>query len=176
MVTYSFSFSHYSCTWWSFVFILSYNNHALSQRSWSWVYIYSFKLNIYHDHIPNKTKLNKKSLKLCADVSVHCHLVSDNVDLGTACGKYYRVCCLSIIDPGKTLAWLDLLLVEYHKKYVPDLIVLFKNSSGDSDIIKSMPSDQWGLPFWILENCPFFFLLRRIASVDDNSTLLWWLA
>jgi len=24
----------------------------------------------------------------------------DNVDLGTACGKYYRVCCLSIIDPG----------------------------------------------------------------------------
>lgn len=27
-------------------------------------------------------------------------LLSDNVDLGTACGKYYRVCCLSIIDPG----------------------------------------------------------------------------
>jgi len=25
----------------------------------------------------------------------------DNVDLGTACGKYFRVCCLSIIDPGK---------------------------------------------------------------------------
>ncbi|KAH0646334.1 hypothetical protein KY289_025514 [Solanum tuberosum] len=38
-------------------------------------------------------------------------LVSDNVDLGTASGKYYRVCCLSIIDPG------------------------------DSDIIKSMPGD-----------------------------------
>ncbi|KAF8395592.1 hypothetical protein HHK36_019542 [Tetracentron sinense] len=35
-----------------------------------------------------------------------------NVDLGTACGKYYRVCCLSIIDPG------------------------------DSDIIKSIPGDQ----------------------------------
>jgi ribosomal protein L30E len=27
----------------------------------------------------------------------------DNVDLGTACGKYFRVCCLSIIDPGKWL-------------------------------------------------------------------------
>lgn len=25
---------------------------------------------------------------------------SDNVDLGTACGKYFRVCCLSVIDPG----------------------------------------------------------------------------
>ncbi|KAI4963343.1 hypothetical protein ZWY2020_014996 [Hordeum vulgare] len=24
----------------------------------------------------------------------------NNVDLGTACGKYYRVCCLSILDPG----------------------------------------------------------------------------
>lgn len=38
-------------------------------------------------------------------VSIH-HLTKpllhniDNVDLGTACGKYYRVCCLSIIDPG----------------------------------------------------------------------------
>lgn len=27
----------------------------------------------------------------------------DNVDLGTACGKYFRVCCLSIIDPGTLL-------------------------------------------------------------------------
>ncbi|MQL69293.1 hypothetical protein Taro_001613 [Colocasia esculenta] len=35
-----------------------------------------------------------------------------NVDLGTACGKYFRVCCLSIIDPG------------------------------DSDIIKSLPGEQ----------------------------------
>ena len=25
----------------------------------------------------------------------------DNVDLGTACGKYFRVSCLSIVDPGK---------------------------------------------------------------------------
>ncbi|KAL6327830.1 hypothetical protein AAG906_026504 [Vitis piasezkii] len=36
----------------------------------------------------------------------------DNVDLGTACGKYFRVSCLSIVDPG------------------------------DSDIIKQMPSDH----------------------------------
>lgn len=28
-------------------------------------------------------------------------IIADNVDLGTACGKYFRVCCLSIIDPGK---------------------------------------------------------------------------
>ncbi|KAL5994893.1 60S ribosomal protein L30 [Asimina triloba] len=51
-----------------------------------------------------------------ADLNIMKKLVlvpySNNVDLGTACGKYYRVCCLSIIDPG------------------------------DSDIIKSMPGEQ----------------------------------
>ncbi|KAG5580557.1 hypothetical protein H5410_051184 [Solanum commersonii] len=30
---------------------------------------------------------------------ISCCCLSDNVDLGTASGKYYRVCCLSIIDP-----------------------------------------------------------------------------
>jgi hypothetical protein len=30
---------------------------------------------------------------------------TDNVDLGTACGKYFRVCCLSIIDPGKIFSF-----------------------------------------------------------------------
>lgn len=30
-----------------------------------------------------------------------CSVFADNVDLGTACGKYFRVCCLSIVDPGK---------------------------------------------------------------------------
>lgn len=28
-------------------------------------------------------------------------MIVDNVDLGTACGKYFRVCCLGIIDPGQ---------------------------------------------------------------------------
>jgi large subunit ribosomal protein L30e len=36
-------------------------------------------------------------------------LFTDNVDLGTSCGRYYRVSCMSITDPG------------------------------DSDIIKAMP-------------------------------------
>lgn len=34
-------------------------------------------------------------------------LCLDNVDLGTACGKYFRVSCLSILDPGiALLLWL----------------------------------------------------------------------
>ncbi|CAL9117248.1 unnamed protein product [Musa textilis] len=48
---------------------------------------------------------------MLAKVGVH-HFSGSNVDLGTACGKYFRVCCLSIIDPG------------------------------DSDIIKSIPGEQ----------------------------------
>merc|ERR1712117_758799 len=39
------------------------------------------------------------------------HYVGNNIELGTACGKYFRVCTLSITDPG------------------------------DSDIIRSMPSE-----------------------------------
>ena len=53
---------------------------------------------------------------MLAKVGVH-HYNGNNVDLGTACGKYFRVSCLSIVDPG------------------------------DSDIIKSLPGDQW---IWFL--------------------------
>ena len=45
---------------------------------------------------------------MLAKTGVH-YYSGDNVDLGTACGKYFRVSTLSIIDPG------------------------------DSDIIRSMP-------------------------------------
>ncbi|XP_019083431.1 PREDICTED: 60S ribosomal protein L30-2 isoform X1 [Camelina sativa] len=48
---------------------------------------------------------------MLAKVGVH-HYNGNNVELGTACGKYFRVSCLSIVDPG------------------------------DSDIIKSIPGDQ----------------------------------
>jgi len=36
---------------------------------------------------------------LCVCVQVE-HYKGDNIALGTACGKYYRVGCLSIQDPG----------------------------------------------------------------------------
>ncbi|KAF4798063.1 60S ribosomal protein L30 [Turdus rufiventris] len=45
---------------------------------------------------------------MLAKTGVH-HYSGNNIELGTACGKYYRVCTLAIIDPG------------------------------DSDIIRSMP-------------------------------------
>ncbi|XP_054797207.1 60S ribosomal protein L30-like [Prosopis cineraria] len=62
----------------------------------------------------NCPRLRKSEIEYCAmlaKVGVH-HYNGNNVDLGTACAKYFRVCCLSIIDPG------------------------------DSDIVKTMPGEQ----------------------------------
>jgi len=59
--------------------------------------------------------VNRKSeieyYAMLAKTGVH-HYTGNNIELGTACGKYFRVSVLSITDPG------------------------------DSDIIRSMPSEQ----------------------------------
>lgn len=39
---------------------------------------------------------------MLAKTGVH-HYSGNNIELGTACGKYYRVCTLAIIDPGMSL-------------------------------------------------------------------------
>lgn len=39
---------------------------------------------------------------MLAKTGVH-HYSGNNIELGTACGKYYRVCTLAIIDPGEYL-------------------------------------------------------------------------
>lgn len=36
---------------------------------------------------------------MLAKTGVH-HYSGNNIELGTACGKYFRVCTLSITDPG----------------------------------------------------------------------------
>mmetsp|Transcript_12185 Transcript_12185/g.14428 ORF Transcript_12185/g.14428 Transcript_12185/m.14428 type:complete len:114 (-) Transcript_12185:175-516(-) len=36
---------------------------------------------------------------MLAQTGVH-HYTGNNIELGTACGKFYRVSCLSITDPG----------------------------------------------------------------------------
>ncbi|KAH9623208.1 hypothetical protein KSS87_002420, partial [Heliosperma pusillum] len=69
------------------------------------------KLVIISNNCPPLRKSEIEYYAMLAKVGVH-HYNGNNVDLGTACGKYYRVCCLSVID------------------------------AGDSDIIKSMPGDH----------------------------------
>ena len=36
---------------------------------------------------------------MLAKTGVH-HYSGNNIDVGTACGRYYRACTLAIIDPG----------------------------------------------------------------------------
>ena len=65
----------------------------------------------------NSFAFNRKSeieyYAMLAKTGVH-HYTGNNIELGTACGKYFRVCTLSITDPG------------------------------DSDIIRSMPASEGG--------------------------------
>eukprot|EP00933_Yihiella_yeosuensis_P071945 TRINITY_DN801_c0_g2_i1.p1 TRINITY_DN801_c0_g2~~TRINITY_DN801_c0_g2_i1.p1 ORF type:complete len:116 (-),score=16.15 TRINITY_DN801_c0_g2_i1:237-584(-) len=62
----------------------------------------------------NITALRKSEIEyyaMLAKTGVH-HFHGDNNELGTACGRYYRVSCMSITDPG------------------------------DSDIIRSLPGQE----------------------------------
>ncbi|KVH91987.1 Ribosomal protein L30e [Cynara cardunculus var. scolymus] len=69
------------------------------------------KLIIISNNCPPLRKSEIEYYAMLAKVGVH-HYNGNNVDLGTASGKYFRVSSLSIID------------------------------AGDSDIIKSLPGDQ----------------------------------
>lgn len=47
---------------------------------------------------------------MLAKTGVH-HYSGNNIELGTACGKYYRVCTLAIIDPGECLNELNTVVI-----------------------------------------------------------------
>ncbi|KAB0370503.1 hypothetical protein FD755_018465 [Muntiacus reevesi] len=66
------------------------------------------KLVILANNCPALRKSEIEYYAMLAKTGVH-HYSGNNIELDTACGKYYRVCTLAIIDPG------------------------------DSDIIRSMP-------------------------------------
>ena len=51
---------------------------------------------------PNLLSSRKSEIEyyaMLAKTGVH-HYSGNNIELGTACGKYFRVCTLAIIDPG----------------------------------------------------------------------------
>ena len=66
------------------------------------------KLVIISNNTPPLRKSEIEYYAMMAKTGVH-HYSGNNIELGTACGKYFRVCSLTITDPG------------------------------DSDIIKNMP-------------------------------------
>jgi len=67
-------------------------------------------LVIISDNCPPLVKSEIEYYAMLAKTGVH-HYGGTNIDLGTACGKYFRVSSLAITDPG------------------------------DSDIVKNMPTD-----------------------------------
>merc|ERR1712179_271116 len=70
-------------------------------------------LVIIANNTPPLRKSEIEYYAMLAKTGVH-HYSGNNIELGTACGKYFRVCTLSITDPG------------------------------DSDIIRTMPGAQGG--------------------------------
>ncbi|KAG6434841.1 hypothetical protein SASPL_106485 [Salvia splendens] len=57
------------------------------------------KLILISNNCPPLRKSEIEYYAMLAKIGVH-HYNGNNVDLGTACGKYFRVSCLSIVDPG----------------------------------------------------------------------------
>ncbi|KAG5214425.1 hypothetical protein MJG53_000088 [Ovis ammon polii x Ovis aries] len=58
------------------------------------------KLVILANNCPALRKSKIEYYAMLAKTGVH-HYSGNNIELGTACGKYYRVCTLAIIDPGR---------------------------------------------------------------------------
>ncbi|KAL2744181.1 60S ribosomal protein L30 [Vespula maculifrons] len=59
------------------------------------------KLVIIANNTPPLRKSEIEYYAMLAKTGVH-HYTGNNIELGTACGKYFRVCTLSITDPGNS--------------------------------------------------------------------------
>lgn len=116
-----FRWTMWSCRLVSVSFTCQFTNEARFLRlfefqSWifkgkifvSWDFIYSlskcnFIKKVYGLVSINLTNYYRKSeieyYAMLAKTGVH-HYTGNNIELGTACGKYFRVCTLSITDPG----------------------------------------------------------------------------
>merc|ERR1712200_400823 len=57
------------------------------------------KLVILADNTPQLRRSEIEYYAMLAKTGVH-HYKGDNIELGTACGKYFRVGCLTVTDPG----------------------------------------------------------------------------
>ncbi|QSL64803.1 hypothetical protein MERGE_002105 [Pneumocystis wakefieldiae] len=57
------------------------------------------KLVVISGNCPYLRKSELEYYAMLAKTNVH-HYSGNNIELGTACGKFFRVCVLSITDPG----------------------------------------------------------------------------
>lgn len=57
------------------------------------------RLVIISANCPPLTRSKIEYFAMLSRTNVH-HYSGNNIDLGTACGKYFRCSCLSVTDPG----------------------------------------------------------------------------
>lgn len=74
-------------------YTLGYNSVLKSLRSGN------AKLILIANNCPPLRKSEIEYYAMLSKTGVH-HYAGNNIELGTACGKYFRVSCLSITDPG----------------------------------------------------------------------------
>ena len=79
------------------------------------------KLIILANNIPAIRRSEIEYYAMLAKTGVH-HYTGNNIELGTACGKYFRVCTLAITDPGKLLIIIDNKILLW---FINTLIALF---------------------------------------------------
>ena len=62
-------------------------------------FVFVAKLVIIANNCPALRKSEIEYYAMLAKTGVH-HYTGNNIELGTSCGKYFRVSCLSVTDPG----------------------------------------------------------------------------
>ncbi|KAF3637407.1 60S ribosomal protein L30 [Capsicum annuum] len=124
------------------------------------------KLVIIANNCPPIRKSEIEYYAMLAKVGVH-HYNGNNVDLGTACGKYYRVCCLSIIDPGAEDN-------EHEEKKSFKRDDPNANSPSAEELVKTFSIDHY--PAWAFEAIPY---LRQQVNYQEEVSyprILRWLS
>ena len=105
---------------------------------------------VYSSYLPSlfTRKSEIEYYAMLAKTGVH-HYNGNNIELGTACGKYFRCCVLSITDPGLRVLSVERSFSNLGSHYHSFLLLIIDSSSfhssfsvGDSDIIRSMPAGE----------------------------------
>ncbi|VFQ69853.1 unnamed protein product [Cuscuta campestris] len=120
-------------------------------------------LVIISNNCPPLWKSEIEYYAMLLKVGVH-HYRGTNNDLGTACGKFHKVCCMSIIDPGEFLFSNQWFVFRMLSKLTQTTMVM-----------------EYQTAFEALLNKPFSFFDRSMPSPQPHLLLLlrraaarWW--
>ena len=97
----------------------------------------------------NCPRLRKSEIEyyamLAKDTGVH-HYQGNNVDLGTACGRYYRVSCCSITDPGDSDIIKPFVAILQKTLRTTDIGQKFFKNVARAETVKNILKEAYGNP------------------------------